>query len=138
MSAIDPSLPAPSTAEAEILQIVWDRQPVPVRAVHEEIRRHRDVGYTTVLKQLQRMLEKGLVDRIPGKGKSFNYIAARPASETRTTMLDRLKRSVFGNSTNDLVMHALGRGEMSAEEIAQIKQFINELEAENGGRQDGK
>ncbi len=138
MSAIDPALPPPSTAEAEILQIVWDRQPVPVRAVHEEIRRHRDVGYTTVLKQLQRMLEKGLVDRIPGKGKSFNYIAARPASETRTTMLDRLKRSVFGNSTNDLVMHALGRGAMSAEEIAQIKQFINELEAENGGRQDGK
>ncbi len=122
--------PPPSEAEAEILQIVWERQPVSVRDVHEEIRKTRDVGYTTVLKQLQRMLDKGLVDRIQGKGKSFDYIATQPASETRTTLLDRLVRTVFGNSTNNLVMHALGRGDVSADEIEEVKAFIAELEAE--------
>lgn len=130
------TLPTPSEAEAEILQIVWERQPVSVRAVHEEILHARDVGYTTVLKQMQRMLDKGLVNRIPGQGKSFDYTAARPASETRTTLLDRLVRTVFGNSTNDLVMHALGRNDVSDNEIAQIKSFIAELEAEKGEAED--
>lgn len=128
--------PAPSEAEAEILQIVWERQPVSVRTVHEQIRQIRDVGYTTVLKQLQRMLDKGLVDRIHGKGKSFDYIATQPASETRTTLLNRLVRTVFGNSTNDLVMHALGRDDVSAREIEQLKAFIAELEAEKGDTED--
>jgi predicted transcriptional regulator len=136
MADTDNTIPPPSEAEAEILQIVWERQPVSVRTVHEEIRKSRDVGYTTVLKQLQRMLDKGLVDRIPGKGKSFDYVATRPAAETRTTLIDRLVRTVFGNSTNDLVMHAMGREGVSASEIEQIKAFIAELEAEQGDKED--
>lgn len=132
------SSPTPSAAEAEILQIVWDREPVSVRSVHEEILKCREVGYTTVLKQLQRMLDKGLVDRVPGTGKSYNYVATRPAAETRTTLLDRLTRTVFGNSTNDLVMHALGRNRVSDEDIRQIKQFISELEAERGDEDDAE
>ena len=127
--------PAPSEAEAEILQIVWERQPVSVRTVHELISPSRDVGYTTVLKQLQRMLDKGLVDRIPGRGKSYDYVAVQPAAETRTRLLDKLVRTVFGNSTNDLVMHALGRSEVSQADIEEIKQFIAELEA---GQKDEK
>ncbi|MEM8697035.1 MAG: BlaI/MecI/CopY family transcriptional regulator [Pseudomonadota bacterium] len=130
--------PPPSEAEAEILQIVWERQPVSVRTVHDHIRKIRDVGYTTVLKQLQRMLDKGLVDRIPGKGKSFDYIATQPASETRTTLLNRLVRTVFGNSKTDLVMHALGREDVSAKEIEQLKAFIAELEAEQGEEEDAR
>ncbi|WP_299326697.1 BlaI/MecI/CopY family transcriptional regulator [Parasphingopyxis sp.] len=129
-------LPPPSEAEAEILQIVWERQPVSVRTVHEQIKLVRDVGYTTVLKQLQRMLDKGLVDRIPGKGKSFDYVATQPASETRTTLLNRLVRTVFGNSKTSLVMHALGREDVSADEIEQLKAFIAELEAEQGRNED--
>ncbi|MGP1284186.1 MAG: BlaI/MecI/CopY family transcriptional regulator [Parasphingopyxis sp.] len=132
------TLPPPSEAEAEILQIVWERQPVSVRTVHEQIRQIRDVGYTTVLKQLQRMLDKGLVDRIPGKGKSFDYVATQPASETRTTLLNRLVRTVFGNSKADLVMHALGRDDVSAREIEQLKAFIAELEAEQGEEEDAR
>jgi predicted transcriptional regulator len=132
------TLPPPSEAEAEILQIVWERQPVSVRTVHEQIRQIRDVGYTTVLKQLQRMLDKGLVDRIPGKGKSFDYVATQPASETRTTLLNRLVRTVFGNSKADLVMHALGRDDVSAREIEQLKAFIAELEAEQGEEKDAR
>jgi predicted transcriptional regulator len=82
------------------------------------------------------MLDKGLVDRISGKGKSFDYVATQPASETRATLLDRLVRTVFGNSTNDLVMHALGREDVSVSEIEQIKAFIAELEAEQGDNED--
>ncbi|MCA1749287.1 MAG: BlaI/MecI/CopY family transcriptional regulator [Parasphingopyxis sp.] len=125
---------SPSEAESEILQIIWEREPCSVRKIHERILDHRRVGYTTVLKQLQRMLDKGLVDRIPGAGKSFDYVATRPAAETRTTLLDKLTRSVFGNSTNDLVMHALGRKDVSREDIAQIKEFIAELET---GKREG-
>lgn len=129
------SAPAsPSEAESEILQIIWEREPCSVRAIHERILESRQVGYTTVLKQLQRMLDKGLVDRIPGEGKSYDYVATRPAAETRTTLLDKLTRSVFGNSTNDLVMHALGRKDVSPEDIAEIKRFIAELES---GKREG-
>jgi predicted transcriptional regulator len=126
----------PSEAESEILQIVWGEQPCSVRTVHEAIRVHRDVGYTTVLKQLQRMQDKGLVAREPGPGKTFLYRATRPAAETRTTLLDRLTRVMFGNSTNELVMHALGRKEVSAEDIDEIKSFIAELEANREGKPD--
>ena len=138
MTDRDTTPPPPSEAEAEILQIVWEKQPVSVRTVHDHIRQIRDVGYTTVLKQLQRMLDKGLVDRIPGKGKSFDYVATQPASETRTTLLNRLVRTVFGNSKTDLVMHALGREDVSASEIEQLKAFIAELEAEQGEAEDGR
>lgn len=131
-------LPPPSEAEAEILQIVWDRQPVSVRTVHEQIKEIRDVGYTTVLKQLQRMLDKGLVDRIPGKGKSFDYVATQPAAETRSTLLNRLVRTVFGNSKTSLVMHALGREDISTAEIEELKAFIAELEAEQERNDDGR
>lgn len=131
----DGNAPAsPSEAESEILQIIWEREPCSVRTIHERILDYRQVGYTTVLKQLQRMLDKGLVDRIPGEGKSYDYVATQPAAETRTTLLDKLTRSVFGNSTNDLVMHALGRKDVSSEDIEEIKKFIAELES---GKREG-
>lgn len=134
MSSKPATRATPSEAEAEILQVVWDRQPVSVREIHEQIRSYRDVGYTTVLKQLQRMLDKGLVDRQPGSGKSYDYVATQPAAETRSTLLDKLTRTVFGNSTNDLVMHALGRKDLSSDDISEIKKFIADLE--NGTREE--
>ena len=123
---------APSEAESEILQVVWAEQPCSVKIVHDAIRELRDVGYTTVLKQLQRMHDKGLVRREPGEGKSFLYSATQPAAETRTRLVDKLVRNVFGNSVNGLVMHALGKSEISAEEIDEIKAFIAEIEGRGG------
>lgn len=123
---------APSEAESEILQVVWSEQPCSVKIVHDAIRERRDVGYTTVLKQLQRMHDKGLVAREPGDGKSFLYFATQPAADTRTRLVDRLVRNVFGDNVNDLVMHALGKARVSAEDIDEIKAFIAELEARGG------
>jgi predicted transcriptional regulator len=118
----------PSSAEVEILQILWEQQPCSVRAVHEQISESKDVGYTTILKQLQRMQEKGLVTRTPGVGKSFNYSAVETATKTKTKLLDRLLESAFRGNVNDLVMHALGDAETSSEELDAIKKFIADLE----------
>jgi predicted transcriptional regulator len=118
----------PSGAEVDILQILWEQQPCSVRTVHDEISKNKAVGYTTVLKQLQRMQEKGLVSRSPGVGKSFNYSAVEAAQKTRGKLFDRLLETAFRGNVNDLVMHALGEAETSSEELDEIKNFIQQLE----------
>ncbi|MBL4870524.1 MAG: BlaI/MecI/CopY family transcriptional regulator [Robiginitomaculum sp.] len=85
----------PSEAEVEILQILWERQPCSVRIVHENISRFKDVGYTTTLKQLQRMQDKGLVSREPGEGKSFKYSAVEEAGTTQSKLLSQLLKPLF-------------------------------------------
>ena len=85
----------PSEAEVEILQVLWENQPCSVRAVHEEISRFKDVGYTTILKQLQRMQDKKLVGREPGAGKSYKYFALEAAGATQSKLLSRLLRTAF-------------------------------------------
>lgn len=118
----------PSEAEVAILQVLWDKQPCSVRIVHEEIAKRKSVGYTTVLKQLQRMHDKGLVIRVPGAGKSFNYSAAQPEEQTRNTLVGRLINTAFRGEVNELVMHALGHKKPSEAELDEIKAFIRTLE----------
>lgn len=120
-----------TSAEVEILQILWEQQPCRVRAVHEQISKFKDVGYTTILKQLQRMQDKDIVARTPGVGKSFNYSAVEPAKKTKTKLLDRLLETAFRGNVNDLVMHALGGAETSSAELDAIKKFIADLENKN-------
>ncbi len=124
-------LQRPSEAELEILQILWDHQPCPVRVVHEKISAKREVGYTTTLKQMQRMLEKGLLVRAEGKGKSHIYSAAIPADEMRGSLLNKLVENAFGNSVSHLVMHALGKQKPSRKEVEEIKKLLDELDSQN-------
>ena len=119
----------PSEAEVEILQILWDEQPCSVRRVHEVIRASKDVGYTTILKQLQRMQDKGLVTRQPGEGKSYLYSAAQPQGHTQSRLLGRLLKTAFRGDVNELVMHALGDAKASGEDLQAIKAFIAQIEA---------
>jgi predicted transcriptional regulator len=119
----------PSEAEVEILQILWEKQPCSVRAVHEEVSRFKDVGYTTILKQLQRMQDKNLVGREPGPGKSFKYFALETAGATQSKLLSRLLRTAFKGDVNELVMHALGDAHASREDLTEIKNFIAQIEA---------
>lgn len=121
----------PSEAEVEILQILWERQPCSVRIVHEEISNYKDVGYTTILKQLQRMQEKGIVSREPGDGKSFRYFAVESAGTTQSKLLGRLLKTAFRGDVNELVMHALGDAKTSGEDLDAIKQFIAQIEENN-------
>jgi len=119
----------PSEAEVEILQILWSKQPCSVRVLHEDICAYKDVGYTTILKQIQRMQDKGLVTRRPGAGKSFLYSAAQPAQHTQSKLLGRLLKTAFRGNVNELVMHALGAGPTSNADLDALKTFIADMES---------
>ncbi len=121
----------PSEAELEILQVLWENQPCSVKVVHEKISRIRSVGYTTTLKQMQRMLDKSFVLREDGEGKSHVYRAAISAETIKGNMFDGLLNKVFSNSVSDLVMHALGSGKTSDEELEKIKEFLGKIDQEN-------
>ncbi len=118
----------PSEAETAILNVLWERQPCLVRDIHEALSAKKDVGYTTTLKQVQRLLDKGLVHREPGPGKSYLYSATMSEHETKTKLFNRFVETAFGNSVSELVMHALGSSQPSDSEIAEIKQFLEQLE----------
>lgn len=120
----------PSAAETAILNVLWERQPCSVKTVHEVLSATKDVGYTTTLKQMQRLFEKGMVLREPGEGKSYKYRAAVAESEMKTDLFDRFVETAFGDSVSDLVMHALGNEKTSDAELEKIKQFIAKLERE--------
>lgn len=118
----------PSNAELEILQVLWEHQPCAVKFIHEIISKKKEVGYTTTLKQVQRMHEKGLVEREPGEGKSYNYSATEKAEKTKSKLFDRLVESAFGNSVSELMLHALGKSKATPEEIEELKAFIKKID----------
>ena len=116
----------PSEAELEILQILWDDQPLTVREIHELISPTKNVGYTTVLKQMQRMeAEKGLLTRYK-EGKVHYYSAAIQKSDVQTSSLNRFVNAVFNGSTSDLIIHALGNQTTSKEELEELEKWLKE------------
>ena len=118
----------PSDAELEILQVLWEHQPCSVKFVHEIISKKKEVGYTTTLKQVQRMQDKGLVERERGEGKSYNYSATEKAEKTKSKLFDRLVENAFGNSVSELMLHALGKSKATPEEIEELKTFIKKID----------
>lgn len=119
----------PSAAEAAILNVLWAKQPCSIKDIHAALSATKDVGYTTTLKQIQRLHEKNMVKRVPGEGKSFLYSAAIKEDDTKTDMFDRFVETAFSNSVSDLVLHALGNEKTSDAEIEKIKTFIATLDA---------
>ena len=118
----------PSAAETAILTILWESQPCSVKTLHARLKDERGVGYTTVLKQVQRMLDKGLVTRKQGKGRSFLYSATETEDATKSDLYKRFVQNAFGGSASELVMHALGNETTSEAEIDAIKAFIAKLD----------
>jgi len=118
----------PSAAETAILTILWESQPCTVKTIHEHLKDERGVGYTTVLKQVQRMLDKRLVTRKQGQGRSFLYSATETEDATKSDLYERFVQNAFGGSASDLVMHALGNETTSEAEIEAIKAFIAKLD----------
>ncbi len=118
----------PSEAETAILKVLWQDEPCTVRNIHARISATKDVGYTTTLKQVQRLLDKGLLAREPGPGKSYLYRTTASEEETKTRLFDRFVETAFGNSVSDLVMHALGNGEPTEDEIREIRAFLNQID----------
>ncbi len=121
---------APTNAELEILRVLWQRGPSTVRDVHESLDHTKAVGYTTVLKLLQIMVEKGLVRR-DASARSHVYAAAASQDATQRRMVADLVGRVFGGSTLRLVLHALEAAPTTAPELDQIRRLLDE---KNGGR----
>jgi BlaI family transcriptional regulator, penicillinase repressor len=125
--------PAPTDSELQILSILWDlavddRPGCTVRQVHAEVVRHRRVGYTTVLKLLQIMLDKGLVLRDESE-RSHVYRPAVPRAKTQRRLARDLIDTAFSGSSKNLVIEALGARRPSTEELADIRNLLDELEA---------
>jgi predicted transcriptional regulator len=117
----------PTEAELEILQMLWSQGPRSVRELNDELNQSKPVGYTTTLKILQIMAEKGLVTRIKD-GRNHIYTAAVEQKATQQQLLDKLLNGIFGGSAKKLVMQALGNHMASKEELEEIKQYIEQLE----------
>jgi BlaI family transcriptional regulator, penicillinase repressor len=118
----------PTESELEILQILWQNNTATVRDVHEELAKSKDVGYTTTLKLMQIMHDKGLVKRDESM-RTHVYQAAVNKERTQKHLLDKMIDSLFGGSSTQLVLQALGSGEqkVSAEELEQIQTLLNNL-----------
>lgn len=121
------SIVKPTDAELKILHILWEQGPGTVRSVNDALNAQRDVGYTTTLKIMQIMYEKGLVTR-QEDGRTHTYTAAVTREETQSTLLQQFVDNAFRGSAMQLVMHALGEHEASAAELDEIKALIAHLE----------
>ena len=117
-------LPVPTNSELEILNVLWKRGPSTVREVHDEIGAKRDVGYTTALKLLQLMAEKGLVKR-DESARSHVYEAAVPEKRIKRHIVSEVMERVFDGSAANLVMQALSSRKATKEEIEQIRALLD-------------
>lgn len=117
----------PTESELEILRVIWDNGPSTVRQINEVLNTKKQVGYTTTLKLLQIMSQKGIV-RADKSDRSHVYAALLREEETQHQMVDQLLNSLFGGSAKKLVMQALGNGKASQAELQEIKRLIQQLE----------
>lgn len=132
MTPPKPDRPArPTEAELEILRALWRLGPSPVRAVHAELARTREVGPTTVLKLMQIMVEKGLLVRDEDV-RPQRYRPAKPRRQMQRALLRDLMERAFEGSPGDLVLQALSSRKASAEELREIRALLDRLEGEEG------
>jgi predicted transcriptional regulator len=117
----------PTESELEILQVLWEKGPSLVRTVNDELSQTREIGYTTTLKLMQIMADKGLLSRTKeGRGHIYHPLVEK--ADTQKQMLDKVLHGVFGGSASTLVMQALGNHLASEEELTEIKNYIHQLE----------
>ena len=116
----------PTESELEILQILWKKGNASVREVHEELLQTKEAGYTTTLKLMQIMHEKGLVKR-DDSIKTHIYQPAVSKEKTQKQLLNKMIDSLFGGSSGELVMQALGNHKASAEELEEIQKILDNL-----------
>ena len=119
--------PRPTEAELEILAVLWDRGPSTVRDVHDVLSQSRDIGYTSVLKLMQIMADKGLVDRDTSE-RSHVYRPRQQAEQTQLQLVTDLLTRAFGGAADKLVMQVLRTKQVSAEELAEIRKLLDELD----------
>ena len=118
----------PTDAELEILRILWRQGPLLVREVTEELNRVRPTGYTTALKLLQIMTQKGSVKRV-ADGRAHRYSAAESREGTQERMVRDLAARAFGGSASQLVERLLRGENVDRGELAAIRRLVDELES---------
>ena len=126
-----PRLPRPTEAELAILRVLWERGPSTVRQVNDALSASRDTGYTTTLKLMQIMADKGLVTR-DERARTHVYAARLPQDQTQRQLVSDLVDRAFGGSAAALVLQALNAHPASAEELGEIRRLIDDYQA--GGR----
>lgn len=119
----------PTDAELAILAVLWDRGPSTVRQVHEVLASSRETGYTTTLKLMQIMAEKGLVTRDETE-RTHVYAARATREATQRQLVTDLMDRAFGGSAAELVMQALSAHPASADDLAEIQRLISDYRKE--------
>lgn len=119
--------PRPTDAELALLRVLWRRGPSTVRQVHEDLERRNPTGYTTVLKLLQIMTEKGLVERDESQ-RAHVYVARLPEEQTLGQLVGDLLDRAFEGSSSRLVMRALESRPATREELAEIRRMLDLME----------
>lgn len=120
----------PTVAELEILDVLWEREQATVREVHDIINLRKPTTYTTALKLMQIMFEKGLVER-DSSSKAHIYRAKQPQEQTQKNLVSDLLEKAFRGSALKLVQHVLESKPTSAEELKEIRKLIGEAEKKN-------
>ena len=117
----------PTDSELQILQVLWRNGPCSVRQVNEALSAEKEIGYTTTLKLMQIMFEKGIVTR-DSSSRTHIYQAAIEQKATQGTLLKSFLYTAFQGSAKNLVLQALGNHSASQEELDEIKELIKKLE----------
>lgn len=129
MKQIKPTstIPEPTRAELEILQVLWEFGPATVRFVNDKLNEQRDVNYTSTLKQMQIMADKGILKRDESQMKHI-YIPVEAEQKTKDQLLNRFVNTLYKGSASSLVMQVLGNTETSKEDLDSIKELLKKLD----------
>jgi len=117
----------PTESELEILQIIWEKGQCSVRDVHDVLEKTKDAGYTTTLKLMQIMHDKGLVER-DTSAKTHLYKAVITREQAQNTAVNKILATVFNGSSSQLIMQVLSNQQSSKEELDMIKDYLDQLE----------
>ena len=123
----DHNLPEPTKAELEILQVLWEFGASTVRFVNEKLNENREVNYTSTLKQMQILTEKGILKRDESQMKHI-YIPVEAEEKTKVQLLDRFVNTLYKGSASQLMMQLLGNEKTSKEEIEEIRRLLEGME----------
>jgi BlaI family transcriptional regulator, penicillinase repressor len=116
----------PTESELEILQVLWQKKQASVREIHTELAKIKDAGYTTTLKLMQIMHEKGLVDR-DGSARTHIYTPALHQEVAQKHILNKMINTLFSGSSTELVLQVLGNHKTSKAELQQIEEFLQKM-----------
>ena len=122
--------PRPTESELSILRVLWDHGPLSVRAVMKKLGEEKPIGYTNVLKIMQIMTEKGLVERDESVRPQI-YRPRDPRAKTQRQLLRHMLDRVFGGSTRAMVLQALSEKKTSPQDLKQFEKLLDRIEGES-------